>query len=118
VAVSPSAQFGASLLCLWSPHLWCNLKRISAIHFIRRILRLLSYFRLLPAYFIGCVLPPRKQLAIILSKANLLSCFIVVQFNRIIGVPLLAGWEVRAVHIPSSPHLRYIINANSSGGTV
>lgn len=79
VAVSPSAQFGTRLLCLRSPHLWCNLKRISAIHFIRRIPRLLSYFNLLPTYFIGCVFPPRKQLAIILSTANLLACFIVVQ---------------------------------------
>jgi len=112
VAVSPSAQFGTRLLCLWSPHLWCNLKRISAIHFMRRILRLLSYFNLLPTYFIGCVFPPRKQLAIILSTANLLACFIVVQLNRIIGVPLHAGC------IPSSPHLRHIINADSSDGTV
>ena len=99
VAVTPSALFGASLLCLWSPHLWRNLKRISTIHFIRRILRLLSYFNLLPAYFTECVFPPRKQLAIILSTTNLLACFIVVQFNRIIGVPLLAGWEVRDVFL-------------------
>jgi hypothetical protein len=98
----PSAQFGASLLCLWLPHLWCNLKRISAIHFIRRIFRLLSYFNLLPTCFIGCVFPPRKQLANILSTGNPFACFIVVQFNRI-DMDMSYARMVRTASLTSYP---------------